>query len=65
MGMIDGLNVNDKVARVVIRISSSNQINEEIVEMMINRYRNVFGVYICDRSNSVNRRVHEKMVDLV
>ena len=39
--MINELNVNQKVGRVVIRLRKKNPINDEIIKIMVNRYNDV------------------------
>ena len=41
MKMINELNVNHKVGRILIGLSNSNPINDEIIRMMINSCNNV------------------------
>ena len=52
--MIDTLNANTNVGTVYIRLNSSNKWNSEIVRLMINRFTNVYDIYVSDWNNSVD-----------
>jgi len=56
--MINELNVNYKVGRILIKLNKNNPINEEIIRNMINRYKNVYCIVVLDRSESINNSIH-------
>jgi len=58
MNMINELNVNYKVGRILIKLNKNNPINEEIIRNMINRYKNVYCIVVLDRSESINNSIH-------
>ena len=49
--MIDTLNVNTNVGIVLITLDSSNKWNNEILTLIINRYTNVYYIYVVDYNN--------------
>jgi len=60
--MINELNVNQKVGTISIRVSNNgNIINEEIIRMMTNRYKNIYGIMIHDYNDSVDNMVHDEI----
>ena len=58
MKMIDELNVNQKVGEIGIGISNTNPINEQIIRIMINNYKNVYNIYVIDITDSVDNSIH-------
>jgi len=52
--MIDTVNTNSKVRIVYIELNSSNRWNSEIVGLMIDRYTNVYAIYVDDLNDSVD-----------
>ena len=63
--MINELNVNHKVGIIEIDLRNSNPINDEIIRMMINNYKNVYCIDVCDRNDSVDNMVHDQIKQLV
>jgi len=61
MKTIDRLNVNDKVGTVAIRIDDNNPMNREIIEMMIDNYKNVYCISICDSNDLVDNGIHDSI----
>jgi len=54
IGMINTLNVDSKVGRVVIELSDNHEWNSEILALITNRYTNVYYIVINDWNSSVN-----------
>jgi len=52
--MIDTLNANKNVGIVEITLSSSMKWNSEIVTFIINKYTNVYTIYVSDNDNSID-----------
>ena len=65
MKMINELNVNNKVGRILIKLSNNNPINQEIIRMMTNRYYNLYGIYVFDYNNSIDNNIHDLIKQLV
>ena len=65
MNMINELNVNYKVGRILIKLNKNNPINEEIIRNMINRYKNVYCIVVLDRSESINNSIHYQIKQLL
>jgi len=59
--MINELNVNHKVGIISIKLSNDNLINEEIIRMMNNNYKNMYWIRVCDHNNSVDNMVHDQI----
>ena len=58
LGMINTLNANKNVGRVVIDLSSSRKWNNEILRMMIDRFTNVYHISVIDANNNIDYTVH-------
>ena len=56
--MIDTVNTNSKVRIVYIELNSSNRWNSEIVGLMIDRYTNVYAIYVDDLNDSVDDQMY-------
>jgi len=56
--MINLLGADSKVGIVHIEIDSSNEWDNEIIRMMMNRYTNLHGIGVTDISGSVDQMVH-------
>ena len=52
--MINTLNANSNVGIVRIILNSSNKWNSEIVRLMIDRFTNVYYIYVHDINDSVD-----------
>jgi len=52
--IIDTLNANKNVVGVWVRLHSYNEWNIEIVTLIINRYTNVYSIYIWDWNDLVD-----------
>jgi len=61
MKMINGLNVNQKVGRIEIKLRNRNPINEEIMRMVTNNYNNVYWIEVDDYNDSVDNMVHNQI----
>jgi len=61
INMINELNVNHKVGGIWIQLDNNNPINTEIIRIMINRYNNVFSIFIRDHNDSVDNMVHNQI----
>ena len=61
MKMINELNVNHKVGIIGIILRNSNPINDEIIRMMINNYKNVYYISVYDENDSVDNMVHDQI----
>jgi len=48
--MINTLNTDSNVGIVWIRLSSHHKWNSEIVKMIMNRYTNVYYIYVLDKN---------------
>jgi len=59
--IIDELNVNHKVGRIMIRLDNINPINEEIIRMMTNSCNNVYDINVIDLNNSIDNMVHDQI----
>jgi len=46
MNMINEMNVNHKVGRILIRLNDKSPINTEIIRMMINSCNNVYDISV-------------------
>jgi len=57
--MIDTVNANDNVGEVVITVSSDNELNDEVLKMMMNKYSNVYSIYVHDKNNHVDNGMHK------
>ena len=49
--MINTLNVNSNVGKVDIELNSNNKWNNKIVRLIINRYTNVYDIYVLDKND--------------
>ena len=63
--MINELNVNQKVGRIGIKLRNSNPINEEIIRIMANSYKNVYSIAVFDHNDSVDNINHDQIKQLV
>ena len=63
--MVDRNNVNDKVGSIGMKLSEENQMDREILDSMIEKYRNVYQISIRDRTNVIDWNVHELIMKLV
>jgi len=54
--MINALNCDSRVGR--IRIDLNTKWNDEIVEIMISRYSNLYSIVVIDHNNSVYHMMH-------
>ena len=52
--MINTLNADTNVGRVEIVLDTDSKWNSEIVRLMINRFTNVYCIYVFDGNNSVD-----------
>ena len=65
MKMINEMNVNQKVGTIVIGLNDNNPINEEIIRMMNNNYKNVYSIAVSDYNDSVDNEVYNQIKQLV
>ena len=56
--MINTLNANKNVGRVMIRLHSNSKWNNEILRMMIDRFTNVYDIGVSDYNNNIDDGVH-------
>jgi len=61
MNMINELNVNQKVRRIVIRLNNNNPINEESIRNMVNNYNNVYSISVRDENDLLDNMVHDQI----
>ena len=59
--MIDEMNVNHKVAILTIGINDSDTLNEELIKMMIGKYKNVYKIEVNNWGHLINKKVHESI----
>ena len=59
--IIDTLNANKNVVGVWVRLHSYNEWNIEIVTLIINRYTNVYSIYIWDWNDLVDHQIHDQI----
>jgi len=52
--LIDTLNADSKVGRVIIEFRSSNEWNDQIIMMIINKYSNVYHIGITHYNDSID-----------
>lgn len=56
--MIEQFEVDKKVGRIDIRLHNDNGWNEEVLLKMIEKYKNVYLIYLGDWNNVVDNRMH-------
>jgi len=59
--MINELNLNHKVGKVIIRLNSDNPINNDIIRIMINMYHNLYSIVVRDNNDSVDNKIHDQI----
>ena len=58
--MINTLNVDNKVGKVMIKVDSCvNEWNSEIVRLILDRYTNVYDIVVDDFNQSVDDWMHD------
>ena len=63
--IINELNANHKVGIIGIKLRNNNPINDEIIRMMINNYKNVYNIVVFDYNDSVDNMIHDQIKQLV
>jgi len=52
--MVNGMDVDDNVGRIIIDLNFGNKWDSEIMRMMINRYSNLYGIIVYDKNYLVD-----------
>ena len=58
MDMIDQQNVNHKVGIIKIESTNSNQFSQQVIQLMVDRYHNVYHIAVDDSSHQIDRKTH-------
>jgi len=58
LGMINRLECDSNVGSVEITLSSSNEFDDGIMRMMMNRYSNLYWIRVYDNNYQVDSRIH-------
>lgn len=61
MNMVDELKVNYKVGKVYVRASNDNKLIQEVVQMMVDRYHNVYEIGVNDSNDQVDEEMHDEI----
>jgi len=59
LGIIDTLNANSNVTKLLINLSSNHKWNSEIRTIIMNRYTNVYHIYVVDINDSIDHQMHD------
>jgi len=54
MNMINEVNGNHKVGKLVIKLDTNNKWNEQVLTAMIKRYQNIYDIWIVDYNDLVD-----------
>lgn len=58
MKMVNELGGDKRVGRVIIRLDSKDEWDEEIMRTMMDRYQNIYHIYVLDYNDSVDSQMH-------
>ena len=56
--MINRLNINHKVSRIIIKMTEKNPISTDIIRLIKNRYHNMYDISLGDGNSQINTNIH-------